>query len=283
MDQNVDSHHYEAAHYRVKYDKQEFNIKRYPVSRCGNNNLGRPKRVVSCKRKTHHVAVFRRKQHRCGRNLDAANKKNELQHLKDTQQDMFFMDPLEFPLNVSQNSNTRTVSEQNDYYALNELRQDHNTMTDVLFARHLRLKVALTLWKRNFEELLTYFLKIQDTGVIVDLLPLLCKCIDEDSSRINIGCCVDLFPLVRQILSKPYEGYRIVGFKWIYAVLKNWWEELQMSGLGGSSSRQHDQNFQDFNHQLWNLWDEEPLLKSAPAVAGEMANVIATFLFQLKL
>lgn len=98
---------------------EHFTKSRYPVSRCGNNNLGRPKRVVSCKRKTHHVTVFRRKQHKCGRNFDATHKETELKHLKDTPQDVFFMDSLELPLNVNQNSNT--VSEQNDYYTLNEV------------------------------------------------------------------------------------------------------------------------------------------------------------------
>lgn len=40
-----------------------------------------------------------------------------------------------------------------------QLTRDHNTMTDVLFGRNLRLKVALTLWQRNVGELLTYFLR----------------------------------------------------------------------------------------------------------------------------
>ncbi|XP_017272299.1 KATNB1-like protein 1 [Kryptolebias marmoratus] len=287
--------HSEAAQYRVsyahrrnakqvEYDKhEEFNKKRYPVSRSGNNNPGRLKRVVSCKRKTHHLTVVRRKQLRSGRNLDATNKENEMKHLQDAQQDIFFMDPQEFPLNVSHYNNTsESGSEQTDFFTLYELSKDHNTMTDVLFGRNLRLKVALTLWKRNFGELLTYFLKIQDTGVLVDFLPLICKCIDEDSTRINIGCCVDLFPLVRQVLSKPYEEYQIIGFKWIHSVLKNWWEELQMSGFSGSALPQQDKNFQVFNHQLWELWKQDPLLKSVPAVAGEMANVIGSFLFQLK-
>lgn len=40
-----------------------------------------------------------------------------------------------------------------------QLMRDHKTMVDILFGRHLRLKVAFTLWQRNVEELLTYFLK----------------------------------------------------------------------------------------------------------------------------
>lgn len=260
----------------VDYDKHEdFNRKRHPTNRSGNSG-GRVKRVVSCKRKTHHVTIARRKQLGPGRSVDAANKENEMK------QETFFNDPSDFSLNVNNNYRTSgTGSEQSDYYTLIELTKDHSTMSDVLFGRHLRLRVALTLWERNVGELLTYFLKIQDTGVIVDFLPIICKCIDEDSARINIGCCVDLFPLVRKVLSTPYEEYLIVGFKWIYSVLKNWWEELQASGFSGSTQPVLDENFQVFNKQLWELWHQETLLKSTTGQAGDIAKVVDSFLFQL--
>uniref|UniRef100_A0A3Q0RNZ8 Katanin p80 subunit C-terminal domain-containing protein n=1 Tax=Amphilophus citrinellus TaxID=61819 RepID=A0A3Q0RNZ8_AMPCI len=209
----------------------------------------RVKRVVSCKRKTHHLTLARRKQLGSGRTCDAANKENET----NAQQDIFNMDSWEFPLHVTNNHRTsRSESE--------ELTRDHNTMTDVLFGRNLRLKVALTLWQRNVGELLTYFLRIQDTGVFVDFLPLISKCIDEDSPKITIGCCVDLFPLVSKILRSPYEEHLIVGLKWIRSVLKHWWEDLKASSF-------------IFNQQLWEFWQQEPFLKSVPGPAGDMAKV----------
>ncbi|AWP16634.1 putative KATNB1-like protein 1 isoform 2 [Scophthalmus maximus] len=263
--------HHDAAQYRVSYprernttdmdyDKNEdFNQKRYSVSRSGNNP-GRVKRVVSCKRKTHHLTVARRKQLGSGRVFDAVNKENEMNRLQDTQQEMFDMDPLEFSLNLT---------------------KDHGTMTDVLFGRNLRLKVAITLWQRNVDELLTYLLRIRDTGVFVDFLPLISKSIDKDSSRITIGSCVDLFPLVRKVLTKPYEEYLIVGLNWINSVLKKWWEELKASGYNGSSKPVLERNFQVFNRQLLELWLEEPLLKSVPGAAGDMAKIIDSFVSQL--
>ncbi|KAM9341096.1 KATNB1-like protein 1 [Symphorus nematophorus] len=264
------------------YDKNEdFNKKRYPVSRSGNNP-GRVKRVVSCKRKTHHLMVARRKQLGTGRTCDAANKENEINCMKDVQQEIFDMDPWEFPLNVNNNHKTgRTGSEHTDYCTLTELTRDHSTMTNVLFGRNLRLKVSLTLWQRNVGELLTYFLRIQDIGVFVDFLPLISKSIDEDSPRITIGCCVDLFPLVKKVLTNPYEEYLIVGLKWINSVLKNWCEELKASGYSGSTKPPTDKNFQVFNQQLLELWHQEPLLKSIPGTAGDMAKVIDSFLSQL--
>ncbi|XP_008302975.1 KATNB1-like protein 1 [Stegastes partitus] len=284
--------HYDAAHYKVSYShgrnpsegdydqNEELNKKRYPVSRCGNKP-GRVKRVVSCKRKTHHLAVARRKQLGSGRTCDAANKENEMKCWQDTEQDIFSMEPLEFPLNFISNHKTgRTGPEQTDYCTLTELTRDHSTMTDVLFGRNLRLKVALTLWQRNVGELLTYFLRIQDTGVFVDFLPLISNCIDEDSSRMTIGCCVDLFPLVKKVLDSPYEEYLIVGLKWIRSVLKTWWKELRASRCS-DSAKPLDTNFQVFNQQLLEFWHQEPSLKCVPGAAGDIVKVIDSFLSQL--
>ncbi|XP_022066121.1 KATNB1-like protein 1 isoform X2 [Acanthochromis polyacanthus] len=285
--------HYDAAHYKVSYshgrnineedtDKnEEFDKKRYPVSRCGNKP-GRVKRVVSCKRKTHHLTVARRKQLGSGRTCDAANKENEMKYLQDTEQDIFHMDPWELPLIFNSSHKTgKTGSEQTDYCTLSELSRDHSTMTDVLFGRSLRLKVALTLWQRNVGELLTYFLRIQDTGVFVDFLPLISNCIDEDSPRITIGCCVDLFPLVKKVLSSPYEEYLIVGLKWIHSILKTWWKELRASSCSESSKPPLDKNFQVFNQQLLEFWHQEPYLKSVPGAAGDIAKIVDSFLSQL--
>ncbi|XP_029350251.1 KATNB1-like protein 1 isoform X2 [Echeneis naucrates] len=262
------------------YKNEESNKKKYPVSRSGNNP-GRVKRVVSCKRKTHHLMVARRKQVGSVRNYDAANKENETNCLLDVQQETFDMEPWEFPLNVNSAYKTcRTSSEQIDS-TLSELTRDHSAMTDVLFGRNLRLKVALTLWQRNVGELLKYFLRMEDTGVFVDFLPLISKSIDQDSAKITIGCCVDLFPLVKRVLSNPYEEYLIVGLNWINSVLKKWWAELKASGYSGSSKPLLDKNFQVFNQQLLELWHQEPSLNSAPGAAGDMAKVIGSFLSQL--
>ncbi|KAL6105887.1 katnbl1 [Pungitius sinensis] len=250
------------------------NMKRYPVSRSGNN-AGKVKRVVSCKRKTHHLTVTRRKQPGIGKMHDAANKENEMECVRDA-------DLWEFPPEVHNNPETgETGSEPADHTSLSELTRDHSTMTGVLFGRNLRLKVSQTLWRRSVAELLTYFLRIQDIAVFVDFLPFIIKSIDEASPSVTIGCCVDLFPLVRKVLTNPYEEYLIVGLKWINSVLKNWWGDLKSSSYGGSTKLPLDKNFQAFNQQLAELWHQEPLLKSVPGPAGDMAKVIDSFLSQL--
>ncbi|KAM8915544.1 KATNB1-like protein 1 [Spinachia spinachia] len=295
MDSNSEDEEYQnlepdsqqdAATYTVSYPRgrdpkvvdcgknEQLHTKRYPVSRSGNQP-GKVKRVVSCKRKTHHLTVTRRKQPGIGKTHDAANKENEMKCVQ-------AVDLWEFPLKVNNNPQTgKTGSEQADHSSLTELTRDHSTMTDVLFGRNLRLKVSQTLWRRSVGELLAYFLRIQDIAVFVDFLPLIIKSIDEASPSVTIGCCVDLFPLVRKVLTNPYEEYLVVGLKWIHSVLKNWWGDLKTSGYGGSTKPALDKNFQAFNQQLAELWHQEPLLKSVRGPAGDLTKVIDSFLSQL--
>ncbi|XP_019909861.2 KATNB1-like protein 1 isoform X2 [Esox lucius] len=175
----------EDAQYRVIYthtknskelefcEKENIIKKRCSAGRSAYNP-GRLKRVVSCKRKTHHLNVSRRKQPSTGRTHDVASKKNEIACVQDEMEEIFYMDPWEFPPTVPDTSETEErVSKDSDYFI--ELSKDHSRMMEVLFGRNLRLTVALTLWQRNVGELLTYFLRIQDSGVFVDFLPMIIK------------------------------------------------------------------------------------------------------------
>lgn len=61
--------------------------------------------------------------------------------------------------------------------------------------------------------------------------------IDEDSSRIAIGCCVDLFPLVKKVLNYPYEEYVFLRHRKCVAGLllcrntKDWRLSLILTGI----------------------------------------------------
>ncbi|CAB1335143.1 unnamed protein product [Coregonus sp. 'balchen'] len=249
-----------------------------PAGRSGNNP-GRQKRVVSCKRKTHHLTISRRKQPATVRTYDVANKENEMACVQDMEE-MFYMDPWEFPLTAPHHNKTDEAgSKDSDYFT--ELSKDHNTMTDVLFGRNLRLSVALTLWQRNVGELLTYFLRIQDTGVFVDFLPVITKSLDGESASpsVSIGCCVDLFPLVEKVLTSQYEEHLVVGLGWVQSVLRHWWPELSASGRTDTQSM--DGNVRVFKQQLKEFWNQEPNLSSVPGSAGEIAKFIDYYLLQL--
>lgn len=116
-----------------------FPFTRHSVSRSGNS-AGRVKRVVSCKRKTHHLTVARRKQLGPGRGFDAANKENDMKCSQATQRETYFNDPSDVSTNVNNNYKTSgTGSEQSDYYTLTEV-----TVTDHIFLYHAWFCVALS-------------------------------------------------------------------------------------------------------------------------------------------
>ncbi|CAL8286315.1 unnamed protein product [Lota lota] len=304
MDSNLEAEQYMGEvlpHDEVRYTeknsmqvvyakKEEFIRKRYPATRPAASSTGRAKRVVSCKRKTHHhLVVVRRTPAAAGRPYGTGNKENELARREaprtctddNTGQEIFPMGPWEFPLNVNKHQGGATGSKHTDCFTLGELTRDHSSMVNVLFGRNLRLKVASTLWQRNVGELLTYFLRMEDTGVIVDFLPIITQSIHEDSSGFTIGCCVDLFPFVKKVLSSPYEEYVAVGLKWIQSVLKKWFEQLRASGLTGRTNKHLDKNFQVFNQQLVNLWHQDPGSSLVLKMPPDLAKVIDSYLSQL--
>lgn len=166
---------------------------RHPAGRSGNIP-GRVKRVVSCKRKTHHLMVARRRQTGSGRSSDVANKENEADGTQGVRQHTLDTDHWDSDLNVNKKRGAdESSAEQDDCSALTEVRntltalavvvsqglsfdlcppptpppppfwlqltRDHRTLIDVLYGRNLRLKVSLTLWKRSIGELLTYLLR----------------------------------------------------------------------------------------------------------------------------
>ncbi|XP_061699858.1 uncharacterized protein zgc:194887 [Syngnathoides biaculeatus] len=247
--------------------KEEINKKSRP-----GNNPGRVKRVLSSKRKTRRLVAARKKPQGPGKAHDAAKKGHQVTGAQDARQHLIDMD-------ANRNHDARrTTSQQDELLKLDELTRDHSAITEVLLGRNLRLKLASTLWRRHFGELITYFLRIQDASVFVDMLPLISQRVDEDAPNITIGCCVDLFPLVQQLLTSPYEKYVTVGLMWISSVLKRWWGQLTASGCTGSTDSSLDKNFPVFNQQLLELWHQEPELKSFPGAAGDTAKALLLLL-----
>lgn len=64
--------------------------------------------------------VTRRKPPGTSKTCDAANKENERNCMEDMQQEIFDMDPWEFPLNVT--NKHRTGFQQDDYCTITEVR-----------------------------------------------------------------------------------------------------------------------------------------------------------------
>ncbi|XP_035617165.1 KATNB1-like protein 1 isoform X2 [Oncorhynchus keta] len=167
-----------------------------------------------------------------------------------------------------------------DYFT--ELSKDHGAMTHVLFGRNLRLNVALTLWRRNASELVAYLIRIEDTGVLLDCLPVITRNLQDEVPCISLGCCVDLLPQVKTILSTKYEEHLIVGLHWIQSVIKKWWPELSTNSNRLQDSCSEDRNLHILKQQLLELWEEGPRLCLVPGTTGEMAKAIESYLLQLR-
>ncbi|KAM4667090.1 KATNB1-like protein 1 isoform 1-T3 [Amazona ochrocephala] len=235
-------------------------------------------KVVYCKRKGLCYTpkpCYRKKQLPKSRDCDMANKENELacagNLLAKVHNSRTF-------LNSSDSGSSQTEGPSSKYSGFfSEVSQDHETMTQVLFSRNLRLNVALTFWRRrSINELVTYLVRIQDLGVAVDCLPVLTKSLQEEKPFISVGCCVDLLPLVKSLLKSKYEEYVIVGLNWLQAVIKRWWSELS-----AHTEKAEDGNIHILKQELSGLWEQQNHLTRVPGYTGNIAKDINAYLLQL--
>ncbi|XP_062324366.1 KATNB1-like protein 1 [Osmerus eperlanus] len=262
------------------YNKEDIDKDRFTLTHV--HIPGKVKRVSVCKRKARQAvlsSVVLRRVPRAGLACDMANKENELIS-EDIEGDVHYNDNCGFPVNSAEASKmTEPGSKCGDYFA--ELSKDHEAMTHVLFGRNLRLNVALTLWRRNTSELVAYLIRIQDTGVLLDCLPVITKNLQSDTPCISLGCCVDLLPQVKTILASKHEEHLIVGLHWVQSVIKKWWPELSANGITLKDSFSEDKNLQAMRQQLKECWEDGTQLSSVPGTTGEMAKTIESYLSQL--
>nr|XP_043905070.1 KATNB1-like protein 1 isoform X2 [Solea senegalensis] len=212
------------------------------------------KRLSSCKRKGCPQGEVGSKLHRrssdVGRARDPgmANKENELT-CSDDVRGIRYNDNCGLPVNSAKAS--KMAGATSKYGDFTELSKDHETMTHVLFGRNLRLKVALTLWKRNASELVAYLVWIQDTGVLLDCLPVLTN------------------------------EHIVVGLHWVQSVIRKWWPELSKNEKRLQGSFSEDRNVEVMRQRLKDLWKEGARICLVPGSTGELAKAIEAYLSQL--
>ncbi|KAM9704705.1 KATNB1-like protein 1 isoform 1-T1 [Menidia menidia] len=241
------------------------------------------KRLSSCKRKSCASVEGGKKLHRRSsdvghpRKPGMANKENEVA-CSDVR-GIHCYDNCGQPVNSAEASKMAGASSK--YSDFTELSKDHEAMTRVLFGRDLRLKVALTLWRKNACELVAYLIRIQDTGVLLDCLPILTNNLQTEAPCLSLGCCVDLMPQVKVILASKYEEHIKVGLHWVQSVIKKWWPELSRNEKRLQDSRSEDRNVDAMKQRLKDLWKEGARLCLIPGSVGELAKAIQAYLSQL--
>lgn len=236
------------------------------------------KKLPPCKRKgcpVKEVGVkLRRRASDVGgaRAPGMANKENELSCSDDTRG---------HNRGLSGNAVELSKMAASKYTDLNEMTKDHEAMSQVLFGRSLRLKVALSLWRRNASELVAYLIRIQDSGVLIDCLPVLANNLQAEEPSLSLGCCVDLMPQVKLILSSKYEEHISVGLHWVQAVIRKWWPELSRKDKQLQDGCTEDRNVDVMKQRLKDLWKEGSRLCAVPGSTGDLAKAIEAYLCQL--
>ncbi|XP_008283053.1 KATNB1-like protein 1 [Stegastes partitus] len=264
-------------------NKEELDKDRLQVHRRVHSQ-DKAKRLSSCKRKSCALVEAGKKLHRrtsdVGHSCDPgmANKENELT-CSDDVRGIHYNDNRGLPVNSAEASKMAGASSK--YSDFTELSKDHEAMTHVLFGRNLRLKVALTLWRKNASELVAYLIRIQDAGVLLDCLPVLTNNLQAEAPCLSLGCCVDLMPQVKVILASKYEEHIVVGLHWVQSVIKKWWPELSKNEKRLRDSCSEDRNIEVMKQRLKDLWKEGARLCSVPGSMGELAKAIEASLLQL--
>ncbi|XP_067598202.1 KATNB1-like protein 1 isoform X2 [Pseudorca crassidens] len=245
------------------------------------------RKVIYHRKKVHHPfqnPCYRKKQSPNSGGCDMANKENELA-CAGRLPEQVRQGSRPYLVSPSDSGSSQTESPSSKYsgffsepsHVLPLVSQDHETMTQVLFSRNLRLNVALTFWrKRSISELVAYLVRIEDLGVVVDCLPVLTNSLQEEKQYISLGCCVDLLPLVKSLLKSKFEEYIIVGLNWLQAVIKRWWSELS-----SKTEIINDGNIQILKQQLSGLWEQENHLTLVPGYTGSIAKDVDAYLLQL--
>ncbi|XP_066502881.1 KATNB1-like protein 1 [Hoplias malabaricus] len=244
-------------------------------------NKKRVKRVVSCKRKSRHLserAGVRKRPSINAKTFEAFNKDSEQFSEVEVQDGCC--------------SELRSVHQANrmeeqsirysDYFS--EITKDHKQMSELLFGRNLKLKIALTLWRRNIGELLSFLIKIQDLSVLVDCLPIFTKRLADKCAHVSVGFCVDLFPLVKNVLRSRYETYQIIALLWIQAVLTKWLPQLSQLDCDGHDVISLDySNIYAIKQQLQGLWRQAHPLYFTTEAMTEIWKTIESQLYGLRL
>ncbi|CAB1413981.1 unnamed protein product [Pleuronectes platessa] len=264
-------------------NKDDLDKERFQVH-YGARSPGAAKLVASCKRKGGPQVEVGAKLHRrtsdVGRVRDPgmANKENELT-CPDDVRGLHYNDICGLPVSSAEASKMAGASSK--YSDLAELSKDHEAMTHILFGRNLRLQVAKTLWRRNASELVAYLIRFQDTGVLLDCLPVLTKDLQTEAPCLSVGCCVDLLPQVKVILASKYEEHIMVGLHWVQSVIKKWWSELSKNEKRLQDSCSEVRNIEVMKQRLKDVWKDGARLCLIPGSTGELAKAIEASLSQL--
>ena len=166
------------------------------------------------------------------------------------------------------------------------LQKGHDVMTNILSSRSMRLSAAITLWnKQNYLEFLSYIQKTNDDALLVDVLPIVQKQIEEDEKTkeqiITLGACSDLMPLVKGLLNRKYENYKVVALDFVRCIIKKWFLELREMNRNKTSNLGQSLSLSPVYFAIFSLLDQINELSKKPGLIGNKASVVKDLFQQL--
>ncbi|XP_073784089.1 KATNB1-like protein 1 [Danio rerio] len=170
----------------------------------------------------------------------------------------------------------RGAQRRSEEECCSQISEGHGLLLEALQTRRLRLCIALTLWRRSPGELLEFLERLQDTSLLIHCLPALTSSLQQGSAQLTVGFCVDLFPLVGNILQSPFEDFLITALVWVQTVLERWSSVL----ITDTQSSDH-RNTDALKQHLQDLWTLQTHFTSASETAAHIWKAIECHLLQL--
>ncbi|XP_056332838.1 KATNB1-like protein 1 [Danio aesculapii] len=170
----------------------------------------------------------------------------------------------------------RVAQKRNEEDCSSQISEGHGQLLEALQTRRLRLSIALTLWRRSPGELLEFLERLQDTSLLIHCLPALISSLQQGSAQLTVGFCVDLFPLVWNILQSPFEDFLITALVWIRTVLERW-RSVLITDTQSSDYR----NTGALKQALQDLWTLQVHFTSASETTAHIWKAIECHLIQL--
>ncbi|XP_028398819.1 uncharacterized protein LOC114522348 isoform X2 [Dendronephthya gigantea] len=194
------------------------------------------------------------KGHNHSYNIDKIRKAHEEQNNKKNENVVKCSD------NVDAGRGCVNHNKLNESKTLSELSKGHKVMMSVLSARLLRLTAAQTLWHKDMNSFIEYILRVEDNAVVVDILPILTKRVRNEGtelSTLSMGACLDLLPVLADLLESKYEDYIVTSINMIREVMKRWWKELQMMGKKEKREFEIDHRCSRYCKNSWHCYESE--------------------------
>lgn len=124
---------------------------------------------------------------------------------------------------------TPQLSTDEEAQILAEINEGHTTISTTLGARLINLKATRVVISNGLDAVLTNVTRVNDASLLVDLSKYIADELSRKSGKetTSLGSCLELLPLVENLIQAPYEEYICAGLNIVHAIVTTWGNELR--------------------------------------------------------